>query len=52
MTTIDLDEAERHDMLQLQSDMLQLKGERMIMKRSALPRLPYMKGAALAEVAA
>ena len=45
-------QAERHDMLQLQSDMLQLKGEGMTMKRSALPRLPYMEGAALAEVVA
>ena len=45
-------QAERHDMLQLQSDMLQLKGEGMTMKRSVLPRLPYMEGAALAEVVA
>ena len=37
-------QAARHYMLQLQSDMLQLTGEGMIMKRSALPRLPLHGG--------
>ena len=37
-------QAAKHYMLQLQSDMLQLKGEGMIMKRSALPRLPLHGG--------
>ena len=37
-------QAERHDMLQLQGDMLQLKDEGVIMKRSAHPVSPTWRG--------